>query len=148
MFFLKSAFCHVYQIAFRIALPILPYREPEIIDSCGRLSEIIKKEKIKSALLVTDKGVAANSLTKPIINALEKSGTKYTVYDNTRPNPTVENVEEAYSIYIDNNCDCLIAVGGGSSMDCAKAVGARAAYPKKSIGKMKLYETLLHIFLK
>lgn len=66
MFFLKSAFCRVFQTAFRIALPILPYREPEIIASCDRFDEIIKKEKIKSALIVTDKGISANGLTKPI----------------------------------------------------------------------------------
>ena len=68
---------------------------------------------------------------------MEASKTAYTVYDKTRPNPTVDNVEEAYSLYREKGCGCLIAVGGGSSMDCAKAVGARAAYPKKSIGEMK-----------
>lgn len=137
MFFLKSAFCRVFQTAFRIVLPILPYREPEIADSAAKLGEIIKKEKIKSVLIVTDKGVAANGLILPVTQALDVSGTDYTVYDKTRPNPTVDNVEEAFSFYRENSCDCLIAVGGGSAMDCAKAVGARAAHPKKGIDKMK-----------
>ncbi|MGN0452536.1 MAG: iron-containing alcohol dehydrogenase [Ruminococcus sp.] len=137
MFFLKSAFCRIFQTAFRIALPILPYREPEIVDSCAKLSEVLKKENIKSVLIVTDKGIVTNGLTVPITNVLKASGIVYSVYDNNRPNPTVDNVEEACSLYRENNCDCLIAVGGGSSMDCAKAVGARAVYPKKSIGKMK-----------
>lgn len=137
MFFLKSAFCRIFQTAFRIALPILPYREPEITDSCAKLGEILKKEKIKSVLIVTDKGIVASGLTEPVTEALENAKTAYTIYDNTRPNPTVDNVEEAYSLYRENDCDSLIAIGGGSSMDCAKAVGARAAYPKKSIGKMK-----------
>lgn len=135
MFFLKSAFCRVFQIAFRIALPILPYREPEIVDSAARIGDIIKKEKIKSVLIVTDKGIASSGLTEPITQALEASNTDYAIYDKTRPNPTVDNVEEAYSIYCKNGCNCLIAVGGGSSMDCAKAVGARVAYPKKALGK-------------
>ena len=137
MFFLKSAFCRIYQTVFRIALPILPYREPAIADSSAKLGEIFKKEKIKSVLIVTDKGIVSSGLTEPITEALETSKTVYTIYDKTRPNPTVDNVEEAYSLYRENDCDCLIAVGGGSSMDCAKAVGARAAYPKKSIGRMK-----------
>ena len=47
MFFLKSAFCRIFQTVFRIALPILPYREPETVDSCDKISEIIQKEKIK-----------------------------------------------------------------------------------------------------
>ena len=137
MFFLKSAFCRIYQTAFRIALPVLPYREPEIIDSSAKLGGILQKEKVKSALIVTDQGIVSNGLTEPIVKALEASKTAYTVYDKTRPNPTVDNVEDAYSLYREKGCGCLIAVGGGSSMDCAKAVGAKAAYPKKSIGEMK-----------
>lgn len=146
MFFLKSAFCRVFQIAFRIALPILPYREPEIVDSAARLGDIIKKEKIKSVLIVTDEGIVSSGLTEPITQALETSNTAYVIYDKTRPNPTVDNVEEAYSVYRKNGCNCLIAVGGGSSMDCAKAVGARVAYPKKGIGKMKgILRVLRHL---
>ena len=137
MFFPKSVFCRIYQTVFRIALPILPYREPEIVDSSAKLGAILKNQKIKSVLIVTDKGIVNNGLTAPVTDALNASGIRCTVYDNTRPNPTVDNVEAAYALYRANACDCLIAVGGGSSMDCAKAVGARAAYPKKSIGKMK-----------
>ena len=44
MFFIKSAFCRVFQTAFRIALPILPYREPEIINSCTELGKVLNKE--------------------------------------------------------------------------------------------------------
>lgn len=68
MFFLKSAFCRIFQTVFRIALPILPYREPEAVDSCERISEIIEKEKIKSVLIVTDKGISAIGITQPIIS--------------------------------------------------------------------------------
>lgn len=137
MFFLKTALCRVFQIAFRIALPVLPYREPEIVDSCDGIRKIIEKEKVNSVLIVTDKGIMDNGLVTPVTKALEAGKTAYTIYNQTCPNPTVHNVEEAYSLYLENRCDCLIAVGGGSSMDCAKAVGARAAYPQKSVGKMK-----------
>ena len=137
MFFLKSAFCRLFQTAFRIALPVLPYREPEIINSCAQLPSIIKKENIKSVLIVTDKGIVNNGLVAPLEKSLKESGVQYKVYDNTMPNPTVKNVEEALSVYKANNCDCLIAIGGGSSMDCAKAVGARVAYPKRRVGQMK-----------
>ncbi|MGN1093330.1 MAG: iron-containing alcohol dehydrogenase [Monoglobaceae bacterium] len=136
----------MFQTAFRIALPILPYREPEIVDSAAKLGNIIIKEKIKSVLIVTDKGIVSSGLIEPITQALEASNTDYAIYDKTRPNPTVDNVEEAYSIYCKNGCNCLIAVGGGSSMDCAKGVGARVAYPKKSIGKMKgILRVLRHL---
>ncbi len=137
MFFIKSAFCRVFQTAFRIALPILPYREPEIVNSCAELSNVFKKENIKSVLIVTDKGIVKNGLLLPLEEALKESNVKYKVYDQTQPNPTVYNVEDALSIYKADNCNCLIAIGGGSSMDCAKAVGARVAYQRKNVGQMK-----------
>lgn len=132
-----KAYCRVFQTAFRLALPILPYREPETVNSCGELGNVIKKENIRSALIVTDKGIVSNRLTVPLETALKENGVAFTVYDKTRPNPTVDNVEEALALYHKSNCDALIAIGGGSSMDCAKAVGARVAYPKKSVGRMK-----------
>lgn len=137
MFFLKSAFCRTFQTAFRIALPFLPYREPEIIKSCSELEYVFRKEKIKSPLIVTDSGITRNSLTKPLEDILKKCSIAYIIYDKTQPNPTVHNVEETLKIYLQNNCDSLIAIGGGSSMDCAKALGARLVYPKRSLGQLK-----------
>ena len=137
MFFLKSAFCRVFQTAFRSALPVLPYREPEIVSSCSELGDIFKKENIKSALIVTDSGIVKNGLVCPVEQILKASSISYVVYDKTQPNPTVHNVEQALELYSKNNCDCLIAVGGGSSMDCAKAIGARVAYPKKRLDQLK-----------
>lgn len=137
MFFLKSAFCRTFQTAFRIALPFLPYREPEIIKSCSELEYVFRKEKIKSPLIVTDSGITRNSLTKPLEDILKKYGIAYIIYDKTQPNPTVHNVEETLKIYLQNNCDSLISIGGGSSMDCAKALGARLVYPKRSLGQLK-----------
>ncbi len=136
MFILEKIGCRIFQTAFRIALPILPYREPKIVSSCEGLGDVFKKENIKSVLIVTDKGIVANGLTEPLIAILKKSKVRYAVYDKTQPNPTVANVEEALKLYHKNGCDALISTGGGSSMDCAKAVGARVAYPKSSVNKM------------
>ncbi len=146
MFFLKAAFCRAFQAAFRIAMPFLPYREPEIIDSCTKLGAVLTKEKAKNVLIVTDKGIAGNGLLNPIEHALKECNIPYTVYDETRPNPTVENVEDALSVYYANNCNALIAVGGGSAIDCAKAVGVRVVYPKRTVnqlgGKLKAWRKL------
>ena len=88
-------------------------------------------------LIVTDKGIINNGLVSPLEEVLKKSKVHYKVYDETMPNPTINNVEEALLVYKSNNCDCIIAIGGGSSMNCAKAVGASIAYPKKTVGQMK-----------
>ena len=137
MFILKAAFCRVFQSAFRLVLPILPYREPVRLRSCSELVGALEKEKVKSVLIVTDKGIREYGLTLSLERVLCECGVKYIIYDKTWPNPTVNNVEEALELYRENGCDTLIAIGGGSSMDCAKAVGARAVYPKRSVGQMK-----------
>ena len=139
-------YCRIFQTAFRMALPMLPYREPEIIRSCAEIGKVAKKEKISSVLIVTDKGIVNNGLVDPVEAALQASGVSYCIYADTQPNPTVQNVEDALQVYHVNHCDALIAVGGGSSMDCAKAVGARVAYPKRTVnqlgGKLKVWRKL------
>lgn len=137
MFFIKSAYCRIFQKAFHVAIPLLPYREPEIILSCAKLNEVFIKEKTKSVIIVTDKGIVNNGLTNSLKAVLNESKIPFVIYDETRPNPDVDNVEEALGLYKLHECDCIIAIGGGSSMDCAKALGARAVYPKKQLGQMK-----------
>ncbi|MBO5109425.1 MAG: iron-containing alcohol dehydrogenase [Clostridia bacterium] len=132
----SKLFCRSFQIVFRSALPILPYREPKIVPSCSALGDVFKKESATSVLVVTDAGIVKNGLTRPLEDVLKKNEIRYIVYDKTQQNPTVENVEDALALYNKNKCDALIAIGGGSAMDCAKAVGARVAYPKKTVGKM------------
>lgn len=146
MFILKAIFCRIFQGGFRMALPVLPYREPKIISSCSELGKVLSGEKISSVLIVTDKGIVTNGLVEPVKKALESSGISYVVYDDTQPNPTVFNVESALKVYHKNNCNSIIAIGGGSAMDCAKAVGARVVYPKRTVnqlgGKLKVWRKL------
>lgn len=137
MFVLKAAFCRVFQLAFRAVLPVLPYREPMLLPACKDIPATLKAENADSVLIVTDKGVASHGLLTPIQSLLDESDIRWTVYDETRPNPTVENIEAALTLYRQAGCKALIAVGGGSAMDCAKATGARLAHPRKSLRQMK-----------
>lgn len=134
---LSKTFCRAYQFCFHLALPLLPYREPKISRSVSGIAKLLKKRKIKSVLLVTDQGLRDSGSAAALEELLKNSGVHLAVYDKTCANPTVSNVEEAYSLYMKQKCECLIAFGGGSSIDCAKAVGARAAYPKKTVGQLK-----------
>lgn len=137
MFFLKKAYCRIFQLGFRAALPFLPYREPAIIGSCAELGPVLAGKQTKQVLVVTDEGIVQNGLTAPLIESLDKAGIGHAVYSKVQPNPTVDQVEEALALYLGNECDAVIAIGGGSSMDCAKAVAARVAYPRKSLAQMK-----------
>ena len=72
-----------------------------------------------------------------LTDVFDNAGIEYHVYDKTVANPTTDTVEEALAIYKDNKCDCIIGFGGGSSMDCAKAVGVRIARPKTHLSKLE-----------
>ena len=134
---LKKAYCRIYQAAFRAALPLLPYREPQILHSCKELPETLSANSISNLMIVTDKGIVKFGLAAKVTAVLDEAGISYCVYDKTCPNPTVKNVEAALKLYKEHGCQALIAIGGGSAMDCAKAVGARVAYPGKTLNQLK-----------
>lgn len=133
----KRIYCRLFQGCFYIALPLLPYREPKVLENTTEIPNLLIEKNIYKVLLITDKGVNNLGLTKPLEEELKKAKIECLVYDKTLANPTVDNVEEARNLYKENNCQCLIAFGGGSSMDCAKAVGARLVYPNKQLSKLK-----------
>ena len=134
---LKKIYCRVFQAGFRLAMPFLPYREPGILNSVVEVEPLLQKLGIDSVLLVTDKMLRQFGATAKLEKVLADANIKCVVYDETCPNPTVINVEAARELYVKENCEALIAFGGGSSMDCAKAVGARIAYPNKTVNQMK-----------
>lgn len=134
---IKAIYCRGVQAVLRTALPVLPYREPQVFHSCGELSTVFQKENIRRVLIVTDAGIVRSGIAAQLEAVLDEDDISYAVYDQTRPNPTVVNVEQALSLYRRYRCQALIAIGGGSSMDCAKAVGARLARPGTPLGKLK-----------
>jgi len=133
----KKFYCRTYQTIFRTILPLLPYREPILLKSNQEIVNILQQHEKNSVLLVTDRSIRNLQLTQSLENAILNQKLKLTIYDETVPNPTTDNVAAAVQLYQDNECDCIIAFGGGSVMDCAKATGARIARPKKSLTKMK-----------
>ena len=133
----KRFYCRTYQGVFRVLLPFLPYREPQILKSNKDVVEVLKEDKIERVLLVTDKGIKNLSLTKTLEEEIKGSNINLFIFDKTVPNPTTQNVEDGLKIYKENNAQAIIAFGGGSVMDCAKAIGARVVCPNKQLSKMK-----------
>ena len=131
----KKIYCRIFQGCFHLAIPILPYRDPKILNSINELPAEFASKGINKVLLVTDPVI--RSLTGELENLLPQAGIECIVYDKTNANPTVANVDEALALYIGEHCQALIGFGGGSSIDCAKAVGARVACPRKSLAQMK-----------
>lgn len=134
---LRKIYCRAFQKAFHIAIPFLPYRKPKIAGSVKELPEIIMRHKCTHVLIITDGGIMKLGLTRRLEKALKEAGIPYTIYDKTVANPTTVNVREALELYHKEGCDAIIGFGGGSSMDCAKAVGACAIKPNQSLAQMK-----------
>ena len=133
----KKIFCRCFQTVLRIALPILPYRDPKLLRKVNDIPICLNEKKIQCVLIVTDSFLHKSGVLEPMKSVLTKEGIRYTVYDTVTPNPTILNVEEAREKYINERCQGLIGFGGGSAIDCAKAVGARIARPNLSVPKMK-----------
>ena len=133
----KKFYCRTYQGAFKVMLPLLPYREPKLLNNNVEVCTVLKEKNVTTVLLVTDKGVFSLGLTDSLQAELKNNNVNVFVYADTVANPTTDNVNEALQMYKQNNCQAIIAFGGGSAMDCAKAVGAKIARPNKTLKQMK-----------
>ncbi|MBQ9345768.1 MAG: iron-containing alcohol dehydrogenase [Oscillibacter sp.] len=134
---LKAAYCRTFQTVFRLAIPLLPYRVPEELDSVRDIPAKLRELGVHSVLLVTDHVLRARGLTAELEQAVSDAGIRCHVYDRTVANPTIANAEEALTLYREGGCGALIGFGGGSAMDCAKAVGVQAARPRTPLRKLK-----------
>ncbi len=140
MWQLKKAWYRAYQKVMKIALYAFDWSEPEILEGPGaikQLPDFIKSKGLQNVLVVTDKGLMGLHILDGLFAKLEEVGINFVVYDGTQPNPTIDNIEDALQLYLDNNCQAVIAFGGGSSMDCAKATAARVTNPRKSVKQMR-----------
>lgn len=135
-----GAYCRSYQAVFRVVSKALDWTGPQVIKGAGsvkKLPALLKASDIKNVMIVTDKVLHGLGLLDSLKNGLDEKNISYVVYDGTQPNPTIPNVEEARELYINHNCEAVIAFGGGSPMDCAKVAAARVAAPNKLIPSMR-----------
>ncbi|NLT18718.1 MAG: iron-containing alcohol dehydrogenase [Clostridiales bacterium] len=123
-----------------IVTPFLPWRKPELLVGENKILELpnlIKKQGLSKVLVVTSKDLIDLGLLNGLFTQMKNDSLEYVVYDGTIPNPTIDNIEEGLALYNENNCQGIIAFGGGSPMDCAKGIGARVARPDKKVSQMK-----------
>ena len=135
-----EAFCRTFQGVMRVAMNVLDWSEPELLKGAGAVKNLPKKIKelgYNNVLVVTDKGLMGLHLLDSMFEELRNNEIAYVVYDGVQPNPTIDNIEEARKLFLGNGCQAIIAFGGGSPMDCAKACGARIARPNTEIPKMR-----------
>lgn len=139
---LKKCGYRVYQKVFKLAMNFMDWSEPQLLEGAGsilKLPEFIKSKGINKVLVVTDKGLMGLNLLDPMFEKLTEVGIDYVVYDGVQPNPTIPNIEDCKDMYVKNGCKGIIAFGGGSPMDCAKAAAARVVKPNQTVRQMRGY---------
>ena len=87
-----------------------------------KLAEEIEARHFQKILVVTDKSLLETGTVDLVTDVLKKKNISYVIYDEVKPNPTVQNVQDGLKVAKDNSVDCIVAVGGGSSIDTAKAI--------------------------
>lgn len=142
---LKKVYCRTYQSVLKFLHPHLPYRDPVELKDYESVVDILKEQGRLRPLIITDKVIRENGLLGKIEVVLKENNIRYQIFDTVDVNPTVSNVEEALIIYRRHHCNAIIAVGGGSPIDCAKALGARVVRPKR---RVKDFQGLLKVFKK
>ncbi|HBI6963481.1 TPA: L-threonine dehydrogenase [Clostridium perfringens] len=90
----------------------------------------------KKALIVTDKVLGQIGIVKKVTDVLDNKNIEYAIYDETKPNPTVKNVNDGLALLKEKECDFVISLGGSSAHDCAKGIALLAT----NGGEIKDYE--------
>ncbi len=135
-----QTYCRTFQSSMKVGMKFLNWRKPVLLegpDSLLKLPELVKSLQYERILIVTDAGISKIQLMDPLLEAFNAHGIYYSIYDQTVANPTIDNVEEALMVYHALQCEAILAFGGGSPIDCAKAVAARVARPDKELSQMK-----------
>jgi alcohol dehydrogenase class IV len=138
--------------AFKLAGAVVPFPKPTLFtgtDSSLELCDAIGQVGIKKLMIATDDVLVSIGLLDKIKARLEELNIEYVIYDGIRPDPTFDQVQKGLEVLKDNNCEAILAVGGGSPIDASKAIAAGATNDKpleKLAGMFKVFKAPLPLF--
>ena len=124
-----------YQCVFGLGARLLPWRRPETVTGPGSLARIpalLTKYGARRPLVAASRRQCADPAFQQMLSRLEG----YALFSDIQPNPPVSAVEAAAALYRREGCDSLVAVGGGSPMDTAKAAAALLARPDRTLSQL------------
>ena len=137
---LKYIYYRVRQFCFSVFMYVAPLRDSKLIAGVGsiyKIPELLKENGQKKVLIVTTPGFIKRQSLEKFFASLTKEGIAYSVFSEVQPDPTTACIEKAVALYKKENCQAIVAIGGGSVLDCSKAVGARIARPNKTLPQME-----------
>lgn len=120
-------------MSYKFFMPSISLMGADCLKDAG---EQVKELGFRKALIVTDKILGQIGIVKKVTDVLDSKNIEYAIYDETKPNPTVKNVNDGLSLLKEKECDFVISLGGGSAHDCAKGIALLAT----NGGEIKDYE--------
>lgn len=132
----KLFFIRIYHYSLAFVMNFIHYKKPKKFDKYEEIANALSKKKVKKVLLVESKTINRNSLDKELKEALNNKKIQFEIFTDVKPNPTCQNVLEGKKVYKENNCDAIIAIGGGSVLDASKGI-AISINTKKDLIKYK-----------
>ena len=142
----------IYMAIFKVVTALMPFKWPRMFEGTGSSLDLVRhmaEAGHRNVLIVTDAVLVKLGVLDKMKAELETQGVKYVVYDGVEPNPTVEQIEAGYRMLMENGCQVILAVGGGSPIDAAKMIGARAKNNKpvlKLTGLLRVHKGMIPLF--
>jgi alcohol dehydrogenase class IV len=136
---IKTIFCRIFQFVFNFAARVLPWRKAVPVTgpgSIGKIPELLKEGKVSKPIVVTDGGLVKAGIVSRITDVLDGAKIPYALYGTVEPNPSVNTVNAIQKLYLDEGCNGIIALGGGSPIDAAKGAAARIVRPNKTVNQL------------
>ena len=136
----EMLWCRTFQSVLKIGNYFMGYRMPKYLEGPGKIKELgafLKEKGINDVLVVTGSGMVRRGQVQPMLDGFESNGIRYTLQTYDTTDPTSDDVEAGYQTYKENGCKSIVAIGGGSRIDCAKGIAAKAVHPKKTVAQLQ-----------
>ena len=137
---LDVLWCRTFQAVLKVGNYFMGYRMPHYLEGPGKIAELgsfLKEKKINDVLVVTGSGMVRRGQVKPMLDGFDAAGIRYTLQTYDTTDPTSDDVEAGYKTYKENDCKAIVALGGGSRIDCAKGIAAKAVHPRKKVAQLQ-----------
>jgi|TARA_R110001583_G_scaffold51180_7_gene159901 alcohol dehydrogenase class IV len=145
---LQRSYLALIAIPFKL-MPSLAYMAFTGQGSTAQLCRHIARQGIRKVLVVSDKPLVELGIVARAVDVLTEEGLVCTIYDGTLPDPTFSMVDAGLALQAEYNCDAVLAIGGGSSIDCAKTIASAATNGRdgrKLVGYFKVKKAPLPLF--
>ena len=132
--------CRAFQYMLKIGNYFIGYRMPVLLEGPGKIRELggfLKAQGINDVLVVTGSGMVRRGQVQPLLEGFAANGIRFCLQTYSTTDPTFDDVELGYKAYQENGCRSIVALGGGSRIDCAKAIAAKAVHPKKTVAQLQ-----------